>query len=524
MSDLKKDETMDITDSSYMINSELEETDTVVATEVMEETQTEEEPKVKISEKLKASFQSRKFRSGAYTTSISIIVVAIVLVINIFVSKLNITLDLSTNAMFSLTEQTEAYLKTLEDDITIYYIVQPGNEYDYYTNLAEKYDSLSDHITLEYKDPVLYPKFTAQYTNEAVSENSVIIVNNETNRYKYIGYSDMQESQIDYTTYSSYTSAIDFEGQVTAAIQYVTNEEIPVFYQVTGHSETEIGSSFSQLLEKHNIDLQSVSTTKADKIPEDCEVLIMFSPRTDYTEKETTMVKDYLTNGGKALIITDYYTSDFTNFKSILEYYGVTVVDGYVMEGDYDHMAYQYAPYIIPEVNTSATILENYASKASYVVSPYSVGIKTLDTVRSSIQIESFLTTSDKAFSKSNVQSETMSKEDGDIEGPFDVGVSITETYNNVETKLVVLGCPMIGDDSTLQTGAYANYDLLSSVVNSITDSEVDTISVPSKSLEANSLTFTSSQQNFWFYTAFIVIPVFILAVGGFIVIQRRKK
>lgn len=513
-------------DENVNIDEVAEKANTIKTTETTEGSESEEEAiqKIKLGAKIKESFYNRKFRSGAYTTAVSLIVVVIVLVVNIFLSKFDLKVDLSSDALFTLTDATKDYVATIEDDITIYYLVQAGSEYDYYVNLAEKYDALSDHITLEYKDPVLYPKFASTYTDAKVTQNSVIVVNNTNGRSKYIDYNDMKETQVDYNTYKEYESAIDFEGQVTSALQYVTNENLPVFYQVTGHGETEVGTSFSDLLTKQNVDVQTLATTKVESVPKDCQVLIIYAPTKDYTEEEVTMLKDYLVNGGKAIIFTNYYTNDCKNFTSLLNYYGVEVVDGYIMEGDYDHMAYQYAPYIIPDVDTSADWLANYTSAGSFVVSPFSVGIKALDTVRSTITMQSFLTTSDQAYSKVDIQSDTISKEKEDIDGPFDLGVAITESYNGVETKLIVLGCPMLPDDSILSSASYGNYDLISSIVNSVSGSEVQAVSVPSKSLLSSSLTLTSSQQNFWFYTALIIIPGFVLVLGGVVVIRRRKR
>lgn len=481
-------------------------------------------PKIKLSQKVKKSFQNRKFRSGAYTAAVSVVVIAIVLVVNIFISRFDWKLDLSSNRIFTLTDATKDFVKGINDDITIYYLVKAGDEYDYYVNLAERYDALSDHITLEYKDPVLYPKFAQTYTDSAVTENSVIVVNNTNGRSKYIDSTEMQETSMDYSTYQTYTTGIDFEGQVTAALQYVTSDECPVFYQVTGHSEQEAGASFSSLISKQNIELKTFTTTKVESVPEDCDGLIIYAPRTDYTEQEVNMIKDYLVNGGKAMIIADYFTNDCKNFVSLLNYYGVEIVDGYIMEADYDHMAYQFAPYIIPEVNSSIDALSNFSSTGSFVVSPYSVGIRTLEAVRSTVTIEDFLTTSDNSFSKADIESKTMSKEDGDIDGPFSVGVAISETYNEVETNLIVLGGPMIPDESTISSPSYANYDLMSSLVSSMSDSEVQALSIPTKSLQSSYLTLTSSQQNFWLYTAFIIIPVIVLITGGVVVIRRRKK
>lgn len=539
MDDMKKDENLEKKEGAGEAQTE-ETVETVQVTDNTEsesnseatqespeqEVQEEEEkaPKVTLGAKIKESFHNRKFKNGAYATTVSVIVVVIVLIVNIFLSKLDWKVDLSSTQLFTLTNATKEYVKGLTDDITIYYLVQAGDEYDYYVNLAEKYDSLSDHITLEYKDPVLYPKFASDYTDADVNENSVIVVNHTNGRYKYIDCNDLRQTQMDQSTYQTYVSAIDFEGQVTSALQYVTTEDLPVFYQVTGHGETELGTACSDLLTKQNVDLQSLTTMKTEKIPEDCKVLIVNAPKNDYSEQEVNMIKDYLVNGGKAIFFTDYYTNDCPNFVSLLNYYGVEIVDGYVMEGDYDHMAFQYPPYVIPDVNTDAALLANFTNTSSFVVSPFSVGIKALDTVRSSITMESLLTTSDKSYSKQDVETKTFSKVDGDIDGPFDIAMAIKETYNGVETNLIVLGCPVLPDDSVLTNASYADYDLLATIVNAVSGTDSQAISVAAKPLSFSQLSLTSSQQNFWFYMVLIVIPVCIMITGGVIVARRRRK
>ena len=69
---------------------------------------------------------------------------------------------------------------------------------------------------------------------------------------------------------------------------------------------------------------------------------------------------------------------------------------------------------------------------------PYAQGIQKSEDVRDTVTIESLLTTSDSAYSKTDVNSGTLSKEDGDVDGPFDLGVSITETVDtDKETHII---------------------------------------------------------------------------------------
>ena len=43
--------------------------------------------------------------------------------------------------------------------------------------LVKKYEEESKHVKVKLKDPVVYPTFVDQYTDEDVVSNSVIVVN-----------------------------------------------------------------------------------------------------------------------------------------------------------------------------------------------------------------------------------------------------------------------------------------------------------------------------------------------------------
>ncbi len=54
-------------------------------------------------------------------------------------------------------------------------------------------------MKVETKDPVLYPKFSSQFTDEEVASNSIIVAGQKRN--KVISYSEMYETSMDYNTY-----------------------------------------------------------------------------------------------------------------------------------------------------------------------------------------------------------------------------------------------------------------------------------------------------------------------------------
>ena len=93
--------------------------------------------------------------------------------------------------------------------------------------------------------------------------------------------------------------------------------------------------------------------------------------------------------------------------------------------------------YLVPTVN-STDITSDVASSGYYILMPYAQGIQKSDDVRDTVNIESLLTTSDSAYSKTDLNSGSLEKEDGDVDGPFDLGVSITETVDDdKETRII---------------------------------------------------------------------------------------
>lgn len=482
--------------------------------------------KKSLGSSIKASFTSKKFKGGAYATITSVIVIVIVLLVNIFITKLDMKVDVSSEGMYTVSNTTKDYLKTVKDDITIYYLAKSGNEDENFKEIINKYDKMSDHINVVFKDPVLYPNFAKSLGVDAtISENSVVVYNNTNKRVKYVDNADMYEQQMDPQTYQSTVTGIDVEGQVTSAIQYVTTAEkdLPVMYMVEGHGETAVSSTLASAIAKINVTTNTLSTLTTEKIPDDCSILFIDAPQSDYSEAEVTMIKDYLEKGGDAIILADYGVESLKNFNSLINYYGIRFVNGIVLEGKQGYYMGQYVNNLVPTLD-SHTITSSIASDKKSVVVPSAVGIQVLDDLRSTTTIEPLLTTSDASYSKVDVNSQTVEKEDGDINGPFSLGVAITEKYNDVETKLVVYGSSYLISDEILASSSVGNLDLFVNSVNFIAGADQQSLAIPTKSTQATYLTVNAAQANILMLLVVIIIPVLILALGGFICIRRRKK
>ena len=211
------------------------------------------------------------FQGGSYSLIATAVVLAILIALNILVSALPANLtkyDISASKLYSITSNTKVVVNALEEDVTIYWIVQSGEEDDVIETLLNKYDSLSDHITVVKKNPDVYPTFAEQYTSETVQNNSLVVECGE--RSRFIGYDDIYVQEPDIYSYS-YNTSFDGEGAITSAIDYVVTEDLPQLYVVEGHGEQALPDNFQEQIEKENIEINTLSLLTVDAIPEEAD-------------------------------------------------------------------------------------------------------------------------------------------------------------------------------------------------------------------------------------------------------------
>jgi hypothetical protein len=87
-------------------------------------------------------------------------------------------------------------------------------------------------------------------------------------------------------------------------------------------------------------------------VPDDADCVFVYSPQSDISEDEKNILMEYLKAGGSMMLITDVSKSGtaFTNLDALMEYYGVTAVNGIVVEGDQDHYVYSRPYYLLPDL------------------------------------------------------------------------------------------------------------------------------------------------------------------------------
>lgn len=479
---------------------------------------------MKSIEYLKTSRQAQKdknaFCGGSYSLIITGVVLAILVVVNIFASVLPKALtqyDISSTQLYSITSNTKVVVNALEKDVTIYWVVQAGQEDAVIENLLNKYDSLSEHIEVVKKNPDVFPTFAEQYTDEPVQNNSLIVECGE--RSRFISYNDIYLVETDNMYSYTYNTSFDGEGAITSAIDYVVSEDLPQLYVLEGHGEAELPATFSGQLEKENMEVVQLSLLTVDVVPEEADGIIIHSPSSDISTEEKDMLADYVAGGGNLLVMAGPAKDDqLENLYSLLSDYGVEAQEGIIVESDRTHYAFQ-RPYILLPDMSSHAITDPLMETNYFPIMPTARGLVVNET-SSSGTVTELLTTSTDSFSKiASYDLSTYDREEGDIDGPFTVAVSI-ESSN--EGKIVWFASSDFLDDMYNAYSSGANVDLAMNALSSLTG-EREAVAIRSKSLNYNYLTISESTGSFLKVTMIGVFPLLYLGIGIWVAVRRRR-
>ena len=477
---------------------------------------------VQAIQKRRYSVSVQTLSFGAYSTGSIALAVAVVVVINIVLGEMPTSwtsLDVTSQKLYSLTDQTKEFVEGMKEDVTIYVIASESSQDETLRQTLQRYDELSDHIDVEYVDPNVNPRFYMQYT-DSISMNSLIVVSDRRN--KVIDYSSIYESSFDYSTYTSTTTGYDGEGQITSALDYVLSDSMPKVYMTEGHGEYTLSSSFTNAMKKENVDYETINLMDYDNIPEDAACLIINAAGSDFSADDKDKVIDYLDMGGNVVFVVGLTEGDTPNLDAITDYMGLSIAEGLVVEQDKENY-YRNPYYLLP--NQSYSTYTSGLYNQYYIFAPYVHGIIIENEEAEGITYNTFLSTSDKAFSKvGEINVQNFDKEEGDIDGPFGVGVSaVRKLDDETSATLIVYGCDQLFTDEANSMVSGANQVLFTNTVSSFVDHEVS-VSIPAKSYEISYLTVPQSKAVLVGLMTVIVVPVGCLAAGFVIWFRRRKR
>ena len=352
--------------------------------------------------------------------------------------------------------------------------------------MLNQFKGYSPHIQVQYVSPVSNPMFYYKYTEIQPSANSLIVVG--PNSSVVVDYNDLYIYETNYFTYESEIVGTDAEGQLVSALMRVVSDEPTKFYMVSGHEELVFDDKFQNALSKENVTFENLELYAIDEIPQDAAAVVFDAPISDYSKDDVDKVLAYLERGGKALIIPTWSDQDMSCFEQILGYYGVSLVEGIIIEADrsrYYQTPYDLFPYVEYEEITQ-TIYDGA------VFAPLCRGLS-YDADSEDVRYTPFLYTSDESFSRIDVlNAADYNRKEEDIDGPFVIGMEVERPTQSGEiSKAVIVATEQMFTSEADNIVPGYNVKLFGSIVASLAEHE-SSIVIPIKYYEIGNLVFSS--------------------------------
>lgn len=425
----------------------------------------------------------------------SAVMIALVLLVAVFAGLLAYTLswscDLTASGVFTLTDSTKDVLAELEEPVRIGAVYAAGNEEKMVSALLKKYAAASDMIELEFLDAQASPALLSAYNiGEAKTVANGTIIINSGSRCKLLKDTDMY-------TYGNNGNIFYGEQDITGAIRYVTTDELPVAYVLTGHGEAslnELGEA-AGILESQAYELRQLVMLQSD-IPDDATVLIMPGPESDITDYEYELLDEYMENGGRFLLLLSPVLNseggELPNLEKLAEQFGLDIRNNYVLEPDEDYHLTTSQLYLLPRYG-SHSIVNSLAESEKLLVLPVARAIGELEHDGNKINQTRLLASSPSSYARYDLTSQSQERIDGDVDGPVSLAVSVERSSGKSgvpQARMLVVG------NSSFAEGANAtvqgNGDFLLSCVNWLRGSE-QSVSVPGKVLNSNAMLIRGS-------------------------------
>lgn len=477
---------------------------------------------------------AKTVKLGTYSAFLTLVVIAIVAVVNLMVGELPSTLtkfDLSSNSVYTVSDTTIDILKGLDEDVTMYYIVPNGAQDVNIDEMLDRYASYSSRVKIVEIDPTARPGFTTKYTESTLSANSVIV--ESTKRHTVVPFEEIYATEYSEEDIYNYymtgvkptgTKYFNGEGCLTSAIDYVTSNDLPVLYVTTGHGETAFDATAAADAKAENILVEELALLTTAIIPEDAGAVLLNVPTMDLTEEEIGVLRTYLDKGGNVILLSGYGSMDkekMPNLTALAAEWGMQTTGGLLVEGDTNHHYPQMPLFLIPTLNTSASIAANLSSQSVTNVIPFAHGITQIEGVENK-SFTSVLTTSDKVYAKPSLENATtVEKEEGDIDlGKVSVAAMAEDSTSG--GKLLWFSGFLFSEPYSGNNVYSYNADLFMSSLTVLCE-KTSSISILGKLMQIQALNVT--EQAVWFWGALLVLVLPIgTAVCGLVIWNRRRK
>lgn len=378
-------------------------------------------------------------RGTRYSTTALVTVLiggGIVVALNILANRYDKRWDVSASQRYALSDQTKKIVRGLDKDVRVMAFFTSGSqEESKFKALVEGYQQLSDHIEVEFHDPVREPML-AQKEGITSQYGTVLLSSGD------------DKQRID--------SEFDEQSLTNALVKLTSGVEHEVCF-TDGHGELDpddtmtasgLGGVITRL-KGQNYKVKKITLLRTGGVPEDCDLLVVAAPQVDWLPAEREMLAAWLASGHPAEVMLEPTLAQ--GLAHDLLRYGVKVGDDVVLE--------QNPNYQLVGGDISYIILD----RSSFAPSDFTEPIKGMAILRMArsvgtgpavdgIQVQELAHTSQYGWAETNLDSRTAPKPDPDQDTVGDVPLMAVADIK--DPKAIEVGSRKLapGGDAALTT------------------------------------------------------------------------
>lgn len=447
---------------------------------------------------IRESFGRRSTRLGANMATITVAVVAILALLNFLGYRHHKRVDVTTEKLYSLSDQTRKIVSGLQKDVKI--IKFDKDDDSDLRDRMQEYRDLSKHLSYERIDPQVKPETAQEYKISRMGE-VIVTSGDRTERPADTGEQDL-----------------------TNAILKVTRDKLKTVCFVEGHGEKQLSSTeaegyglMERVMKGENYETKSVNLVTANQVPADCAVLVEAGPKQALFPQEAAMIGKYLDAGGKALLMIDPDTDP--QLGEVLNAWNIQIGNDIVLDASGVGRLFGTGP-AVPLTRTFGAHPITKDFDRSMTFFPLARSVSAATPAKGDVSTTELMKTSEDSWAETDLKGKEAQFDEGkDKKGPISLGVAASKRMGDKEGRLVVIG------DSDFATNNYArlqrNGDLFMNTINWLAQDE-DLIAIRPKSPTDRRVTMTESQQNVFFWITLLLMPGIVVGSGAYIWWKRR--
>lgn len=457
-----------------------------------------------------ASLRSRGAAYGLNSFVTILLVFGIVGILNFLSARYPLKADLTKNKLHTLSDQTEKVVKSLQKNVKAVLFAKPDGT-EKFRPLMDNYKALNTHFEIEYVDPDRQP---LRAKEAGIKKYNTLQLKVGT-----------RDQKIEDPT----------EEKLTNTLIKLLKDKTPTLCATIGHGEKSFSANnaegyelIKKSLANQSYELKEINLIQETKVPDSCDALAIMGPTKSFFEPEFKAVKDYLDNGGRAVIALDINLKGgeyAPEFLPLLESWNVKAPWSIIIDPVSRLLGVEAVVSIVANYSKEHPITREFQENCGF---PFSRPLNIIPGAPAGMSVQWIGQTTPKSWAVSDAKQiasgQIQLTEGSDNKGPFNVAVAIDGKQKDSKatrnTRMVVFGSSTFANNNYSRFGG--NIDFFMNAVSWIMEDE-SLISIRAKEDGAGKVELSQKAGRTIFLLTVIIIPL-LIAVGGVVNWVRRKK